>query len=247
MNYDAPSQLYEERQDVDVQCTVPRALTRMVSFMTNEAKAGAQAQSVLAAGERKYYRLETDFSTDSAPYPEWVNKKEQSKSLNLDPNNSNKPFHGFQFSEPPRIKFDRKRRRGALDDTRPMTLGIWLISDRLKKLFERLDPEAFVFRKADVDYSNFPEPGPDYWFCYIMRVLDCVDEEQSILGCYDNVPGVKAYRALINVRMRPDVVGSAHAFRLKYASLMLIVDDIVVDALKAEKIRGFSFEPIQEQ
>src|ERR1700734_3310290 len=139
MNYDAPSQLYEERQDVDVQCTVPRALTRMVSFMTNEAKAGAQAQSVLAAGERKYYRLETDFSTDSAPYPEWVNKKEQSKSLRPE---ADKPFRGFQFFEPPRIKFDRKGRRGALDDARPMTLGIWLISDRLKKLFERLDPEA---------------------------------------------------------------------------------------------------------
>ena len=56
----------------------------------------------------------------------------------------------------------------------------------------------------------------------------------------------KAY-PLIDVKMRPDFVGSAHAFRLKYASLMLIVDDIVVDALKAEKIRGFSFEPIQKQ
>ena len=243
MNYDAPSQLYEERQDVDVQCTVPRALTRMVSFMTNEAKAGAQAQSVLAAGERKYYRLETDFSTDSAPYPEWVNKKEQSKSLRPE---ADKPFRGFQFFEPPRIKFDRKGRRGALDDARPMTLGIWLISDRLKKLFERLDPETFVFQKADVDYSNFPEPGPDYWFCYIMRVLDCVDEEHSAIGYQQNITW-KVYIHLIDIKMRPDVVGSAHAFRLKYGSLMLIVDDIVVDALKAEKIRGFSFEPIQEQ
>ncbi|MFZ3224383.1 MAG: DUF1629 domain-containing protein, partial [Xanthobacteraceae bacterium] len=209
--------------------------------MTGELEAEAQSQRVSAAGERKYYRLEADFSTDSTPYPEWINKKEQSKGLRPE---ADKPFRGFQFSEPPRIKFDRKGRRGALDDARPMTLGIWLISDRLKKLFERLDPEAFVFQKADVDYSNFPEPGPDYWFCYIMRVLDCVDEEHSTIGYQQSIEW-KVYVRLIDVKMRPDVVGSAHAFRLKYASLTLIVDDIVVDTLKAEKIAASVSSPFR--
>ncbi|MGA7956225.1 MAG: DUF1629 domain-containing protein, partial [Xanthobacteraceae bacterium] len=79
-----------------------------------------------------------------------------------------------------------------------------------------------------------------------MRVLDCVDEEHSTIGYQQSIEW-KVYVRLIDVKMRPDVVGSAHAFRLKYASLTLIVDDIVVDTLKAEKIRGFSFEPIQKQ
>jgi len=212
--------------------------------MTDKAKTGVEAQADSKTAERKYYTLNPDFSTDSAPVPKWVNKEEQSKSLNLDPDNSNKPFHGFQFSEPPQIKFDRKGHRGPFEDATPMTLGIWFVSERLKTLFEQLDPEVFVFQKVDVDYSNFPEPGPNYWFCYIMRVLDCVDEEHSEIVYQPEITW-KVYTGLIDIKMRPEVVGSVHAFRLKYASLKLIVDDLVVDTLKQNHIRGFAFKPIQ--
>ena len=113
-------------------------------------------------------------------------------------------------------------------------------------LLQRLDPEAFVFQKVEVDYGNFPQGGPDFWFFEIVRVLDCVDEEHSQIVYQDNLPGIKNYRALIDVRMRSEIVGSAHAFRLKYAIGKLIVDDVIVAALNAEKIRGFEFEPVQK-
>jgi hypothetical protein len=122
----------------------------------------------------------------------------------------------------------------------------WLVSDRLKTLLERIDSEAFVFQQSKVDYSNFPQPGPDFWFCYFMRQLDCVDEEHSVIRYYDNVPGVKAYDALLDVRMRPEVVGSAHAFRLKYANSKSIIDDVIVAAIEAENILGIEFKPIQK-
>lgn len=76
-------------------------------------------------------------------------------------------------------------------------------------------------------------------------MLDCVDEERSVIR-YQDTPSIKAYAALIDVRMRPEAVGAAHAFRLTYGKSKLIVDDVIVAALTADKIRGFRFEPIQK-
>ncbi|CCE11611.1 conserved hypothetical protein [Bradyrhizobium sp. STM 3843] len=193
-------------------------------------------------GPRNYYTLKPDFNV-KAPGHQWLNRAEQMAGWYPYPD---QPFRGIRFSKPPQIRFDRKRGRTTLRDAAPFTLSSWLVTDRLKVLFERLDPEAFVFQKVDVDYSNFPEPGPDYWLVYFMRMLDCVDEEHSIIAYQDDLPGIKNYLGLIDVRMRSDIVGAAHAFRLIYADSTLIVDDIIVAALRAEQIRGFEFEPIQK-
>lgn len=192
---------------------------------------------------RTYYSLEIDFAgAGKTAIHQWVNESEQMEGFCPA---TEQPFYGVNFTEPPRITFARSRKLSALRDAEPVTLCIWLISDRLKQLLERLDPEAFAFQKVIVDYSKFPEPGPAYWFVYIMRMLDCVDEERSVIRYQDDVPGIKNYLGLVDVKMRPEVVRSAHAFRLIYAETRLIVDDIVVDALRAEKIRGFRFKPIQ--
>jgi hypothetical protein len=58
------------------------------------------------AGPRKYFELPVDFKVANAsPSQRWVNQKEQMKGYHPD---ANKPFRGLQFSEPPRIEFDRK-------------------------------------------------------------------------------------------------------------------------------------------
>jgi len=133
-----------------------------------------------AVGERTYYTFATDFSQKAAPLAIWVNEKEQFKGYGPDAKSS-QPFCGVKLTEPPRIRFEFQGRRRTLRDAYSVTLGIWLVSDRLKALFERLDPDpaAFAFLAAAVDYSNFAEPGPGFWFCYFMRELDCVDEEHS--------------------------------------------------------------------
>ncbi len=119
----------------------------------------------------------------------------------------------------------------------------WLVSDRLKGLLEQIDPEAFVFQRAEVDYGDFSEPGPGYWFCYFMRELDCVDEEHSVIRYFDHVPGIKAYEALLDIKMRPEL-WFAHV-PLKHDNSRSIVDDVIVAAVKVEKIRGFKFKPIK--
>jgi hypothetical protein len=190
---------------------------------------------------RKYFELRVDMGLDTAPWRIWVNEATLTKGFQP---RADMPFRGLQFSEPPKIAFERQNRRDQLLDAYPIWTASWLVSDRLKLLFERVDAEAFAFERAEVDHSNFSELGPAYWFCYIVRMLDCVDEEHSKIHYQDDIP-FKNYLELVDIKMKPDVIGSARAFRLKYASLKNIVDDVLVTLMKKEGIRGFRFVNIQ--
>lgn len=198
--------------------------------------------------KRIYYELKPDFEDEeTGPIPRWLNEKEAFQDF-PDPDLS-KPFHNLQFPSQPKWFFDHTGRDKPLEleDAYPTRAHpTWLISNRLKNLFEQIDPEAFVFMKVETDYSNFPKSGPDYWFMYMMRELDCVDEEHSTIRFQINILPRKNYLALLNVKMRPEAVGWAHAFRLKYARQTLIVDDVIVDAFKERKITGFECDPIQK-
>lgn len=213
--------------------------------MQDTGKAGGTAadrSSERDSGERRYFQLSLDMGIRGAPLRIWVNDEELRKGFDPD---AFKPFRNLHFRSPPKIAFDRKKGRGRVSDADTIMLGIWLVSDRLKALMERLDPEAFAFVQAEVDYSNFDEPGPALWFCDIVRMLDCVDEEHSVIR-YQKGISWKNYLDLIDVKMRPEVVGPAHAFRLKFSTLTQIVDDVFVDAVKKEKITGFRFVDIQQ-
>lgn len=192
--------------------------------------------------ERTYYELDVNFGLSDSPLCVWSNQEHLRKGF---PADSDKIFYGLIFTEPPRIAFDREERPGPVLDAYSIMLGIWLVSDRLKALFERLDPESFAFTQAEVDYSNFEEAGPGFWFCDIVRKLDCVDEKNSKIIYYENVPET-SYRKLIDVKMLPDVVGAAHAFRLKKQRQTQIVDDLIADAIKYEDVKGFRLGTIQQ-
>lgn len=65
----------------------------------------------------------------------------------------------------------------------------WLVSERTKALFERLDPEAFVFVPCEVRMRRGQYDGPKFWLCDVVRVLDALDESQSRLrmGIRDDI------------------------------------------------------------
>ncbi len=192
-----------------------------------------------SANARKYYEQGMDFTKSSSPHFDWLNKKDLMKDY------WNKPGF-FQFGGTPQIRFNRKGHRGPiLDATLNSHLGGWLISDRLKLLYQKVDPEAFAFCKVDVDFSNFPDPSPDFWFAQMVRELDCVDEANSKINFQEGIEW-KNYLALLEVKIRPELVGNAHAFRLQYAVHTEIVDDVILDAIQSEKISGFEFRPLQK-
>lgn len=191
--------------------------------------------------ERRYFLLGWNADRKTAPMKVWLNEEKLRQNF---PADENKPFQGLIFSEVPRVSFDRRGHRGVPLDAYPILLGIWLVSDRLKHLFERIDPNSFVFEHAEVDYGNFEKPGSDYWFCDIPLLLDCVDEGRSQIEYQKNTP-FKNYLHLATVEMLPKAVGKAHAFRLKYAPLKQIVDDVLASALENENIVGFKLSEIR--
>ena len=161
--------------------------------------------------ERKYCQLDIDMGLPDAPLQVWVNEKRLRENFLAD---RNQPFLGLVFSEPPKIAFDREDRKGKLRDVYYIMLGIWLVTDRVKTLFESIDNDGYAFVKADVDYSNFDKTGQGFWFCDIVRSLDCIDEQKSEITYHGDV-SFKQYKTLIDIKMLPDIVGRAHAFRLK--------------------------------
>ncbi len=189
---------------------------------------------------RKYFELNVDLKKSSSPSFDWINRKDLLKDY------WNKPGF-FQFGDTPQIRFNRTGNRGPiLDAVLNKYLRGWLISDRLKQLYEKVDLEAFAFCKVDMDYSNFPDPGPDYWFVQMVRELDCVDEENSKILFQAGIKS-KNYLALEELKMRPEAVGNAHAFRLQYARQTEIIDDVLLDAMRSEKISGFEYVPLQKK
>ncbi|MBX9844991.1 MAG: DUF1629 domain-containing protein [Xanthobacteraceae bacterium] len=209
--------------------------------MMNSVAKSSTTETDPDAAERRYFELNVDFRLPTFPSVDWTNESTLRTGLRTQ---DDKPFRGIQFSEPPKIVVERKNRRGPLRDAYSIDLGIWLVSDRTKLLFEQMDREAFAFERAEVNDRKFVEPSPAFWLCHIVRMLDCVDEEQSKILYQEDIP-FKNYLRLIDVKMRREVIGAAHAFRPKYAARTDIVDDVLATAIKREKIRGFGFVEIQ--
>jgi hypothetical protein len=181
----------------------------------------------------------------------WVNEKELEIPgyLGLGPG----PYEGNTgfpvFVAPPKIVFDKKNTdvfdkknsRPPLDFYR---FGrIWLISDRLKAILEEFDRDGFQFVRTETLYEGGTHDGPPFWFCDVIRVLDCVDEAASTVNYQKNARS-KRYATVVNVVMRPEAVGSAHVLRLRYYTGRVLVDDVFRNMVHAHKVRGFGFIPL---
>lgn len=208
---------------------------------TAEARKSEKEKSMITQ-ERKYFEIFPDMNLSSAPTLVWVNEAQMRSGFSF---NRQLPFCGLNMQTVPVITFDRSKKRGGLKDAYGGPHHMWFVSDRLKQLMEQVDQHAFDFAATQVDYSNFEKPGQAYWLCNLKRQLDCIDDENSKFTLYDEVD-FKAYKALIAVKMRAEVIGDSHAFRLAHKYGTEIFDDVFVRAMTAAKIRAWRFELIQQ-
>jgi hypothetical protein len=151
---------------------------------------------------------------------------------------------GFpQLPEAPRYVIDPKL--GAPPHDLEQDQGYWLVSDRMKQVLEQVDADAFSFVKCDVQLRN-GGPGPVYWLCDVMRVLDALDEAKSRVNIYTNSLNQKVYDLLVpqgaTLVFRDEVVGSAHIFRMAYYDPGIICDGVLKDACKRAGLKGIRFE-----
>ncbi|WP_157803311.1 DUF1629 domain-containing protein [Brucella pituitosa] len=125
--------------------------------------------------------------------------------------------------------------------------GYWFISERLKEIFEKVDPDGFAF--AECDYT-LPDGsiGPKHYLCDVIRTLDALDEETSVMNAPTIYPtGEKVYdfTGKTSLQFREQIVKSAHVFRLEYLKPLTICDSLLFDACgSAPKLTGIRFRDV---
>jgi hypothetical protein len=146
------------------------------------------------------------------------------------------------YPERPRVVIG-KRKQGPLPSDIELYHSYWLVSDRLKTLFERYDPAAFAFQPCDVRLRD-GSPGPAYWLCGAVRVVEAFGEKtmQEIRDYYDRT-GIKH----LNVLSRTDdldfneaSIGAFRVFCTPY-SPQVFCDQGLKDACKAAGMKGVDF------
>jgi Protein of unknown function (DUF1629) len=133
---------------------------------------------------------------------------------------------GFRdYPETPVFLFDSRRGRRPVRDLEEIC-DYWLLSDRVKGVFESVDPEAFEFLQCKVQLRDGSE-GPLYWLCDVVRVLDVIDEGKSNIIVSTGTGGYKVYHAIgqPKVAVREEVVGAHHIFRAKYSEEWRLCDE----------------------
>ncbi|HSQ19251.1 MAG TPA: DUF1629 domain-containing protein [Blastocatellia bacterium] len=155
---------------------------------------------------------------------------------------------GFpNYPEPPLFLFDRKL--GRIPRDLELFNAYSLVSDRMKVVFQAIDPDAFAFVRCEVIVPQGKYDGPDYWLCDVVRVLDALDEAGSRLKIERRgepdypYAGEKHYSiaGATKLAFRRDAIGDAHVFRMAHGESIVICDDVLKDACKAAGLKGIKF------
>jgi Protein of unknown function (DUF1629) len=167
---------------------------------------------------------------------------ENLKQLLTPPRRSLRPSEGGfpPLREMPRLVHDPNQGDLPLDLEASFG-GYWLVSERLKKVFEKVDRQAFEFREVDFRLADGSRGGV-YFLCDVVRVLDVVDEQCSSLRIErgnEYVRG-KAYDfgGGGNLAFRKDVIGDSHIFRLTFSSSVFCDREMVVAIRDAGLLEG---------
>lgn len=156
---------------------------------------------------------------------------------------------GFpELKEKPHVAYDAKKGRRPRDLEGTLS-GYWFVSDRLKQVFEAVDPEGFAFTECDYTLED-GSMGPAHFLCDVIRSIDALDEETSNVRIkyYQNHrtgEEVKLYSIAggASLHFKEEVIREAHVFVQPTLSADPICDDMLRDACKAIKdLTGISFE-----
>ncbi|MCE4552782.1 imm11 family protein, partial [Xanthomonas hortorum] len=114
----------------------------------------------------------------------------------------------------------------------------WLVSERLRRVMEAVDPGAFAFVETDYRLADGSK-GPNVYLCEVIRTLDALDEDASMLKIEvsDDFEEGKYYDLTGEIRLafKRDVLGDAHVFRLAFHG-GVFCDRLFKDAVEAAGI-----------
>ncbi|UGY16550.1 imm11 family protein [Bradyrhizobium septentrionale] len=142
------------------------------------------------------------------------------------------------YPEVPRVVIGKLGRKASPPRDFELFHSYWLVSDPLKRLFEELDPDAFVFLTCDVRLAD-GSAGPIYWLCDVVRVIEAFDQRTSDELRKHRYRGLLGNTSLV---FDDEAIGSARVFCTPHA-VNIFADQSVKDACKQAGIRGAMFTP----
>jgi len=145
---------------------------------------------------------------------------------------------GFpEYPEKPQVVIG-KRRKGPPPSDIELFHSYWLVSDRLKLLFESVDSSAFAFQACNVTLRDGSR-GPMYWLCDVIRVLEAFGQPtvQELRTNRNRFPSLRNQRALL---FDETVIGDSHVFRTPYWP-DVFCDQSVKDVCRAAGMKGLRF------
>ena len=146
------------------------------------------------------------------------------------------------YREKPRVVIGKRKNAYPPRDIERFH-SYWLISDRLKVLFESINPQAFAFQACDVKLRD-ESTGPVYWLCDVVRVLEAFGESSlEDIRRYRERTGLK-YRGFLRDKtlvFNEAIIGDSHVFRTPYSFMDVFCDQNLKDACKEAGIKGMRF------
>lgn len=209
-----------------------------MSEIEKRIQGGLSPDSKRKLKARKFYEMSPDFRVGGVPG--WKLENEEfikPKGVVIFARDSSRP--GFpDFPEPPRFVVDKKLGRPPRDLEE---YGYWVVSDRMKRVLEEIDPRALAFVRCDVRRPG-GELGPAYWLCDVLPILDAVDEAASKVRVeYDGERKVYSLMGGANLIFKDDIVEDHHIFRLTPLRTANFCDNQIRDACKAAGLKGITF------
>lgn len=140
--------------------------------------------------------------------------------------------------ETPRLVYDPKRGPPP-EDLEGGLSGYWLVSERLRDVFQEVDPEGFEFVECDYRLQDGSK-GPRYFLCDVVRTLDALDEENSKLTIEisKDFPEGKFYDFAggSSITFKRNIVGTAHVFHTPYSGDLVFCDETLRNNVKKKGI-----------
>jgi uncharacterized protein DUF1629 len=147
------------------------AALRMERTNMTEQPAGRTAKQIKPKA-RKFYIISYSYSHKLADFEVENLKVLRGDALALYPPEGRQGFP--IYPEKPHVVIG-KRKKGPPPSDIELFHSYWLISDRLKSVFELVDPAAFAFQSCDVTLRDGSQ-GPIHWLCDVIRVLEAFGE-----------------------------------------------------------------------
>jgi hypothetical protein len=142
------------------------------------------------------------------------------------------------YPEIPRLIVGKRRDKRPLRDLEQYH-DYWLVSDRLKAIFEAIDSDAFAFQACDVRQRD-GSPAPQFWLCDVTRTLDAIDEETAKVIDHDFEQGGSRTSNFIRreeLSFQQNKIGGGHIFRIPYCRGRVFCDQHLKDACRASGLK----------